>query len=147
MVYVAPGSHATYLTVGPHGILDFEDIATDLLGDVPTGFLARFPPLDLLVPAILFVGLWEHLVDSEDETSDDGVSVGPGLPDEPNLKFDKRIEVTPLSDFEGGRNIYQGQHRALLAVGATRANGAAMTASSTRAGRGRTRPTVFSAVP
>jgi hypothetical protein len=72
--------------------------------------------LDLLVAAILFAGLVEKLVDSEDQTSDDGVSVGPGQADEPNLKFDKRIEVTPLSDFQDGQNIYQRQRRALLAL-------------------------------
>jgi hypothetical protein len=34
VVYVAPGSHATYLSAGTHDVLDWEDILTDWLGQV-----------------------------------------------------------------------------------------------------------------
>ena len=147
-VFVAPGSHATYITPGPHDILDFEDIATDLPGELPTGFLIALVGggrSNLLVAAILFAGLVEKLVDSEDETSNDGVSIGPGPADEPNLKFDKRIEVTPLSDFQKtDRTSTRGSCVPCWPCVASRANGAAMTASSTRARRGRTRRTASS---
>jgi hypothetical protein len=117
-VYVAAGSHASYLYADLHDILDFEDIATDLPDLLPGGFLAVLAFPSPLISAILLAGLVEHLVDSEDKTSDDGVSIGPGQPDVPNLKFDKTIEVTPLSAFDGkeGENIYQRDSRALLAL-------------------------------
>jgi len=55
----------------------------------------------------LRLAFWEFLVDAEDDTSDDGASVGPGQADPANLKFAKRIAVTPLSDIQDGVNIYQ----------------------------------------
>jgi len=118
LVYVAPGSHATYLTPGSHDFLDFEDVFTDLPGELPT-WVEVLGTITLILPALaLLAGILEHFVDSEDETSDNGVSVGPGEPDaDPaSLEFAKQIEVTPLSDILADVNIYQDAFRAIRAM-------------------------------
>jgi len=116
LVYVAPGSHATYLTPGSHDILDFEDVVTDLPAQLPDGVIILGLLTNILPVLALLAGIFEHFVDSEDQTSDNGVSVGPGPPDPGSLRFDKRIEVTPLSDIESDTNIYQREQRSALAV-------------------------------
>lgn len=116
-VYVAAGSHATHLTPGTHDVLDFEDVTTDLPLEAPTAtlILAALNPLNL-VALVILAGIVEHFVDSEEQTSDNGASIGPGAPDPENLKFERRLEVTPLSDVENGESIYQESQRGLLAV-------------------------------
>lgn len=118
VVYVAPGSHATYLNADSHDVLDFEDVVTDLPLQLPTAVLV----LGLLlapgafIALVLLAGVVEHFVDSEDQTSDDGASIGPGPPDPGSLRFDRRIEVTPLSDFKKDLNVYQPGQRGALGV-------------------------------
>lgn len=118
VVYVAPGSHATYLNADSHDVLDFEDVVTDLPLQLPTAVLA----LGLLlapgsfIALVLLAGVVEHFVDSEDQTSDDGASIGPGPADPGSLRFNRRIEVTPLSDFKNDLNVYQPGQRAALGV-------------------------------
>ncbi len=114
-VFVAPGSHACYLTAGPHDILDPEDIATDLPGQLPGGWLLPLAFPGLFLAALTLALIAEHFVDAEDVTTDDGIDVGPGPDDEANLKFPVRVETTPLSSIETGRNIYQPAERTLLA--------------------------------
>jgi hypothetical protein len=62
VVYVAPGSHATYLTPGSHDFLDFEDVVTDLPAQLPTWVvvLAIIANLEVMVDLVLLAGILEH---------------------------------------------------------------------------------------
>jgi hypothetical protein len=118
VVYVAPGSHATYLTPGSHDILDFEDVATDLPLQLPTWLIVVGTFTGVLPVAAVLAGIVEHFVDAQDETSDNGASIGPEPPSPESLQFEKQLEVTPLSDIQDDLNIYQDipALRAVLAV-------------------------------
>jgi hypothetical protein len=92
VVYVAAGSHATYLTPGTHDILDFEDVATDLPLQLPTWMVVLGTLTGILPALALLAGIYEHFVSAEDHTSDNGASIGPGRPDPTSLiEFAKRI--------------------------------------------------------
>ena len=106
-VFVAPGSHATYLSKGDHDFLG----PNDVVGAVPAWVwlaLLVVPGGSLLLSLLLLLAVAEHFVGPEDHTTDDGVSIGPGPTPAPGgPAFGKRLIVTPLSDIDGDANLYQ----------------------------------------
>ena len=108
VVYVAPGSHATYLSAGSHDVLDWEDILTDFPGKIPWWVWAIPIVREWVLIILLLTAIVEHFADAEDETTDNGASTGPG-PDPPagGRAFPNEVIVTPLSDILNGLNLYQ----------------------------------------
>jgi hypothetical protein len=107
-VFIAGGSHATYLTPGSHDLVDF--------GDYWGWVGEKAPILFIIWPVILAVAILlsiiEHFIDTEDYTSEDGIRGGPpeivgGDP----LAVPTRIVVLPMS---GDNHIYLPANEALL---------------------------------
>lgn len=94
-VWIAAGSHATYLSSGTHDLVDFQDTystVTDALDFLPG--IAQL--LGLL--AGLLTSLVDAFVDTEDFTSDDGVHGGPqDLAGNDPTFVRTRVQVLPMS--------------------------------------------------
>jgi hypothetical protein len=111
-VWVAGGSHATYLSQGTHPLVDFGDFLGWINENAPWLWLA---PVLVLNLAIIYLML-EHYFDTEDFTSDDGIHTGSQPPQNgaPDPTFaSSRIVVLPMSN---GDHIYQ--DRSLLRLAA-----------------------------
>lgn len=107
VVWVAPGSHATYLSAGAHDVVDWEDILTDWPLET-SGWLFVLAVLlyPALFPLLLMAGLAEHFADAEDQTTDNGVRVGSSDPVGATTLAHELV-VTPLSHIDSGVNLYQ----------------------------------------
>jgi hypothetical protein len=100
-VFVAAGSHATYLTPGSHDFLSFGDAFEEGF-DVPPVWLNLLTGGALGLTIGLLTAIGEHFRDSNDETSESGIAAGSDDQLPPDLVGDPRvveveIEVTPLS--------------------------------------------------
>jgi hypothetical protein len=116
-VWVAVGSHATYLRPGTHDFLDFGDVlASPFHSD---SWIAYTGPLALAIGLLLAIA--EHFVDAEDKTTDDGIHAGPSEevpPTDPVRFVEPTILVTPLSGPppEADQPIYSEAERPALRV-------------------------------
>ncbi|KKN28268.1 hypothetical protein LCGC14_0856000 [marine sediment metagenome] len=106
-VWVALGSHATYLTSGNHDVVDFGVLVNTVIEKVS---ILVIP----LLPFIIIAAIIEHFIDVEDQTSDSGGFTDNNIPDgSDNRHFQSTIETTPLSDVN---NIYKNNNLEALAV-------------------------------
>lgn len=116
-VWIAAGSHATYLQPGDHDLFNAGDVAFGLPGQkVPIPILAALYVLSPTIATLaLLAVIAEHFQDAEDKTSDDGVIIGSqrSSEDQEDRLVGARVDVTPLS---ADRNIYDNALRAQLRV-------------------------------
>lgn len=108
-VYVAGGSHATYLTPGEHDLVDMGDTFGFVEEKAPI-VLVLAPGLVLAIAIVL--AIIEHFVDTEDFTSDEGVRSGPEevVGAHPTAVRQRLIHVPMSAD----GHIYQPAHEDLL---------------------------------
>lgn len=106
-VFVARGSHATYLTPGSHDFLSFGNAFEEGMR-IPPKWLAFLSIGSIPFLLGLAVAIGEHFRDSNDETDETGIAAGSEETTAPNVVDDDRfmpvrLSVTPLSAAE---NIY-----------------------------------------
>lgn len=107
-VYVAGGSHATYLKPGDHDIVDFQDSISGIANKAPWLFMVPAVPLAVAI----LVSIIDHFVDTEDKTSVDGIHSGsPDVATDEVRAVDTQVVMIPMS---AEQNIYQAEHEELL---------------------------------
>jgi hypothetical protein len=95
-VYVAWGSHATYLTPGEHPLADFQDITSFISDNIPLPLILAFP--DSILALLIIALIIEHFDDPKDVTSKDGIrSVPEGTIDEDPAEVSTRLTVMPMT--------------------------------------------------
>ncbi len=101
-VFVARGSHATYLTPGTHDFFDISDLGREH-SEVFALALLVCPPL------ILLAIIYEHFNGDPDVASDKGVSGQHELDpaSDPKTHLPVELVVTPLSNIDNDENIYK----------------------------------------
>ncbi len=111
-VWVAVGSHATYLTPGDHDVEDFGFFYDTASENIPPYiFIPLFP---LMLALLIIAAMVEHFIDVEDQTSDAGGFTDSNTPDgSDDRHFQSTVETTPLSD---EINIYRNDDLDALAV-------------------------------
>jgi hypothetical protein len=109
IVWIAAGSHATYLSAGTRDLLDLSDVYEEAEEAVLVAVaLAPLLSLQLAILALLA----DLFVDIVDRTSDDGVHTGPRdiVGDDPTF-IPTQVEMLDMS---ANRHIYQPAQRDLL---------------------------------
>lgn len=106
-VYIAGGSHATYLDPGTHDLVDFQDT----WGFVDENDIWYLAPV--ILPISIILAILEHFIDTEDFTSEEGVHGGPGADAADPASVMTHVLTLPMSADD---HIYDGQHDDLLAM-------------------------------
>jgi hypothetical protein len=106
-VFIAGGSHATYLDPGTHDLVDYQDY----WGFVDENDIWYLAPL--VLPISIILAILEHFIDTEDFTSEEGVHGGPGVDAADPTGVATHVLSLPMS---ANRHIYDGNHDDLLAL-------------------------------
>ncbi len=107
-VYIAGGSHATYLDPGTHDLVDYGDY----WGFVDENDLWVLAPL--VLPISIILAILEHFIDTEDFTSADGVHGGPGSdPDSDPAAVATHTFTLAMS---ADAHVYDGAHDDILVL-------------------------------
>lgn len=106
-VFIAGGSHATYLDPGTHDLVDYQDY----WGFVDENDLWILAPI--VLPISIILAILEHFIDTEDFTSEHGVHGGPTVDPADPAAVTTRVLTLPMSR---GNHIYDGDHDGLLAL-------------------------------